>query len=47
MEQKKHDKETRQTLAGIHALYISGKITLEQHNSMCYQVCNGSKNVIV
>ena len=35
-------KEVQETLDGIHALYIRGKITLEQHNCMCYQACHGA-----
>ena len=34
--------ETKSVLDGIHALYIRGKITLEQHNEMCHQACEGA-----
>lgn len=34
--------ETKSVLDGIHALYICGKITLEQHNAMCQQACAGA-----
>lgn len=34
--------EMKSVLDGIHALYISGKITLEQHNAMCQQACAGA-----
>lgn len=34
--------ETKYVLDGIHALYIRGKITLEQHNAMCRQACEGA-----
>lgn len=36
------NEETKSVLDGIHALYIRGKITLEQHNCMCYQACHGA-----
>lgn len=44
MERKngKINAETKSVLDGIHALYIHGKITLEQHNSMCQQACAGA-----
>lgn len=38
----KGNAETKSVLDGIHALYISGKITLEQHNAMCHQACAGA-----
>lgn len=34
--------ETKSVLDGIHSLYIRGKITLEQHNNMCFQAKNGA-----
>lgn len=34
-------KEVQETLEGIHALWIKGKITLEKHNELCYQACHG------
>ena len=34
--------EIKQVLDGIHALYRRGKITLEQHNNMCFQAQNGA-----
>lgn len=40
-EQNKNS-DLKQVLDGIHSLYIRGKITLEQHNNMCYQACNGA-----
>ena len=42
MEAKEEKNELRLTLDGIHALYIRGKITLEQHNNMCFQAKNGA-----
>ncbi len=39
MEAKEEKNELMLTLDGIHALYIRGKITLEQHNAMCQQAC--------
>lgn len=42
METKQKDTELKMTLDGIHALYIRGKITLEQHNAMCQQACAGA-----
>lgn len=42
MEAKEDKNELRLTLDGIHALYICGKITLEQHNAMCKQACAGA-----
>lgn len=44
MERKngKINAETKSVLDGIHALYIKGKITLEQHNSMCRKACEGA-----
>ena len=44
MERKdgKINAETKSVLDGIHALYIRGKITLEQHNAMCQQACAGA-----
>lgn len=39
---KELKEELRLTLDGIHALYIRGKITLEQHNAMCQQACAGA-----
>lgn len=41
MATKKENTELKMTLDGIHALYIRGKITLEQHNAMCQQACTG------
>lgn len=42
MERKmERSKEIEETLKGIHALYIRGKITLEKHNELCYQACHG------
>lgn len=34
--------DTKSVLDGIHALYIRGKITIEQHNAMCHQACGGA-----
>ena len=44
MERKNgnNNEETKSVLDGIHALYICGKITLEQHNAMCQQACAGA-----
>jgi hypothetical protein len=43
MEQKKEQaKETKLTLAGIHKLYIEGKISLAKHNEWCRQACAGA-----
>ena len=44
MERKdgKINAETKSVLDGIHALYIRGKITREQHNAMCRQACAGA-----
>ena len=43
MERKmERSKEVQETLDGIHALYIRGKITLEQHNNLCFQACHGA-----
>lgn len=42
MATKKENTELKMTLDGIHALYIRGKITLEQHNAMCQQACAGA-----
>ena len=43
MERKmERSKEIEETLKGIHALWMKGKITLEQHNNLCYQACHGS-----
>lgn len=42
METKRENTELKTTLDGIHALYIRGKITLEQHNAMCQQACEGA-----
>lgn len=43
MEQKTEQaKETTLTLAGIHALYIEGKISLAKHNEWCRQACAGA-----
>lgn len=36
------NEETKSVLDGIHALYIRGKITREQHNAMCQQACAGA-----
>lgn len=41
MAAKEEKNELRLTLDGIHALYIRGKITLEQHNEWCRQACAG------
>ena len=35
-------KETKLTLAGIHKLYIDGKISLSKHNEWCRQACAGA-----
>ena len=35
-------KELKLTLAGIHALYIDGKISLSKHNEWCRQACAGA-----
>lgn len=35
-------KETKLTLAGIHALYIEGKISLAKHNEWCRLACAGA-----
>ena len=43
MEQKTEQaKETKLTLAGIHALYIEGKISLAKHNEWCRLACEGA-----
>lgn len=43
MEKKTEQaKETKLTLAGIHALYIDGKISLAKHNEWCRQACAGA-----
>jgi hypothetical protein len=43
MEQKKEQKtELKLTLAGIHSLYIDGKISLSKHNEWCRQACEGA-----
>jgi hypothetical protein len=43
MERKNiSNAETKSVLDGIHALYIRGKITLEQHNEWCRQACAGA-----
>lgn len=42
MEQKKEQKkELKLTLAGIHSLYIDGKISLAKHNEWCRLACQG------
>ena len=40
-EPNKNSSEIKQVLDGIHALYISGKITMEQHNNLCFQAKKG------
>lgn len=43
MEKKTEQaKEKKLTLAGIHALYIEGKISLAKHNEWCQQACAGA-----
>lgn len=43
MEQKKEQKkELKLTLAGIHSLYIDGKISLSKHNEWCRLACEGA-----
>lgn len=43
MERNKNSNaETKSVFDGIHALYIRGKITLEQHNEWCRQACEGA-----
>lgn len=43
MERKNiSNQDKRSVLDGIHALYNRGKITLEQHNNMCFQAKNGA-----
>lgn len=43
MEQKTEQaKEAKLTHAGIHALYIEGKISLAKHNEWCRQACAGA-----
>ena len=43
MEQKTEQKtEVKLTLAGIHKLYIDGKISLAKHNEWCRQACAGA-----
>ena len=42
METKRENTELKTTLDGIHALYISGKITLAKHNEWCRQACAGA-----
>lgn len=43
MEQKTEQrKELKLTLAGIHALYIDGKISLSKHNEWCRLACAGA-----
>lgn len=42
MDTKEKKTELQLTLAGIHKLYIEGKISRERHNLWCYQACNGS-----
>ena len=41
-QKKEQKKETKLTLAGIHALYIEGKISLAKHNEWCRQACAGA-----
>ncbi len=41
-EKKQECGDIKSVLAGIHALYIRGKITMEQHNTMCFQAKNGA-----
>ena len=48
MGQKTEQKnEIKLTLAGIHALYIEGKISLSKHNEWCRQACAGATNFIL
>ena len=35
-------KEIKETLEGIHNLWMKGRITREQHNAMCRQACAGA-----
>lgn len=42
MEPKEKKTELQLTLAGIHKLYIEGKISLAKHNEWCRQACDGS-----
>jgi len=42
MDRKEQKTELQLTLAGIHKLYIDGKITLEKHNIWCQQACAGA-----
>lgn len=42
IETKEQRKDIKSVLDGIHALYIRGAITLEQHNNMCFQAQNGA-----
>lgn len=42
MDRKEKKTELQLTLAGIHKLYIDGKISLERHNLWCEQACAGA-----
>lgn len=41
METEKKKTELKLTLAGIHKLYIDGKISLAKHNEWCRQASDG------
>ena len=41
METKEKKTELKLTLAGIHKLYIDGKISLAKHNEWCLKACDG------
>ncbi len=42
METKEKKTELQLTLAGIHKLYIEGKINLAKHNEWCRLACAGA-----
>ena len=42
METKEKKTELQLTLAGIHKLYIEGKISLARHNEWCRLACEGA-----
>lgn len=41
MGTKENKTEVKLTIAGIHKLYIEGKISLAKHNEWCRLACQG------